>query len=63
MNRINNHGVLTHKYRRIKYPEGSEFRYIIINGEIFINDDANESPRFLARVLPWVKRNDMKKEK
>ena len=43
-------------------PEKADFKYIIIDGEIFINVDANDNPRFLAQIYPYIGRKDVKQK-
>lgn len=49
-------------YRKIRMPEKEDFKYIIIDGEIFINVDANDNPRFLAHIFPYIGRKDIKQK-
>ena len=38
-------------YRKIKCPEYAEYKYIIMDGEIFINVSA-KNPTILAKMFP-----------
>ena len=40
-------------YRKIRAHQYPQYRYIIMDGEIFINVEAKE-PTMLAMIVPWV---------
>lgn len=42
-------------YRKIRCPEYADCRYIIMEGEIFINISAKDA-RVLARIVPSARR-------
>lgn len=39
-------------YRKIRCPEYADARYIIMDGEIFLNISAGPEAAFIARIVP-----------